>query len=327
MKKSKLLLYSLILIQSTPIFAKSAHLNVYSFRKYELIEPVIKKFETQHNIKVNVVNGKSKHLLSRLKQDGDNSLADVVLSSDLIQLHDHKNLLQPIPELSKWTHIPDELKDDEGMWVSVSMRTRALFSRKGAKSPPPIYYEALTQEQYKGTFCVREWQHSYNKMLAASLFATNTKSDTAWLSIANTLLAKRPTGGDRDQLRALARGQCQYALANHYYWTMMKHSNNKRDRDLANKLNIHYMRTANGSTPISTTTAAIAKHAPNKEHAQTFIAFLLTPETQSVYANLLAEYPVITKLDKTAVPFTPNITAVKQSLPLLELATNSLPES
>ena len=90
MKKSKLLLYSLILIQSAPIFANTAHLNVYSFRKYELIEPVIKKFETQHNIKVNVVNGKSKHLLARLKEDGENSLADVILSSDLVQLHDHK---------------------------------------------------------------------------------------------------------------------------------------------------------------------------------------------------------------------------------------------
>ena len=327
MKKSKLLLYSLILIQSTPIFAQSAHLNVYSFRKYELIEPVIKKFEAQHNIKVNVVNGKSKHLLSRLKQDGDSSLADVVLSSDLIQLHDHKSLLQPIPELSKWEHIPNELKDDDDMWVSISMRTRALFSRKGAKPPPPIHYSSLTQEQYKGTFCVREWQHSYNKMLAASLFATNAKSDIAWLPTANSLLAKRPTGGDRDQLRALARGQCQFALANHYYWTMMKQSNNKRDRDLANKLNIHYMLTANGSTPISTTTAAIAKHAPNKKHAQTFIAFLLTPETQSVYANSLAEYPVITQVDNTTVPFTPNISAVKQSLPLLKLATKSLPKS
>ncbi|KAF7772429.1 hypothetical protein PCIT_a2494 [Pseudoalteromonas citrea] len=327
MKKSKLLLYSLILIQSTPIFAQSAHLNVYSFRKYELIEPVIKKFEARHNIKVNVVNGKSKHLLARLKQDGKGSLADVVLSSDLIQLHDHKNLLQPIPELSDWAHIPNELKDDEGMWVSISMRTRALFSRKDTQATPPIHYASLTQKQYRGTFCVRDWQHSYNKMLVASLYATKSNADIAWLSQANKLLAKRPTGGDRDQLRALARGQCQYALANHYYWTMMKQSTNKRDRDLANKLTIHYMLTADNSTPISTTTAAIAKHAPNKTHAQTFIAFLLTPETQSVYADSLAEYPVINQVDKTAIPFTPNITAVKQSLPLLGLATKNLPSS
>ncbi|MBQ4851665.1 extracellular solute-binding protein [Pseudoalteromonas sp. MMG012] len=324
MKKSKLLLYSLILIQSAPIFANTAHLNVYSFRKYELIEPVIKKFEAQHNIKVNVVNGKSKYLLARLKKDGMDSLADVILSSDLVQLHDHKNLLQPIPHLAQWDQIPSELKDNNGFWVSISIRTRALFSHKDDTSPPPLRYASLTRPQYKGTFCVRNWQHSYNQMLVASLLASESGSDTAWLPIANQLLAKRPTGGDRDQLRALARGQCQYALANHYYWTMMKQSNNKLDRDLAEKLNIHYMIANDGTTPISTTTAAIAKYAPNKHHAQKFIQFLLTSDTQSVYANSLAEYPVIEKATSRVTPFTPNITAVKQSLSLLDIAKKRL---
>ena len=325
MKKSKLLLYSLILIQRTPLFAKTDHLNVYSFRKYELIEPVIKRFEAQHNIQVNVVNGKSKHLLARLKQDGQNSLADVILSSDLMQLHDHKSVLQPIPKIASWTHIPDQLKDDEGYWVSISMRTRALFSHKNGQHLPPLQYAALSQPEYKGTFCVRNWQHSYNQMLAASLFTTQSDPDTAWIPIAKQLLAKRPTGGDRDQLRALARGQCKFAFANHYYWTMMKQSSNKQDRDLADQLVIHYMTTTDGTTPISTTTAAIAKYAPNKNHAQTFIAFLLTPETQSVYAESLAEYPVIGELEHNTIPFRPNIDAVKPSLQLLDLARKRLP--
>ncbi|KID54574.1 iron-binding protein FbpA [Pseudoalteromonas luteoviolacea] len=315
MIKSKLCCFYPFLLLSTQVLAKDDELNVYSFRKYELIKPMLQAFEQHSGVKVNLVNGKSHFLLSRLKSDGIQSRADVILSSDLVQLSAHRALLQPMTELKGWSQLPDVFKDPNQHWVSLSMRTRALFTRKNDNATVfiPTYFSQFSEPHMQGKFCVRDWGHSYNKTLFASLLSGNHAQDTQWIKNANQLLAKRPSGGDRDQLRGLAKGQCQYALANHYYWHMMKQSNNKQEVKIASQLAMHFLQMANGHTPVSTTTAAIAKHAPNKENALAFIDFMLQPKTQKMYAQLLNEFPVVT-IEGYQLPFKPALQNINLSL-------------
>lgn len=313
--KSFLLISSLFMGQITAVYAQTPEINIYSFRKYELIKPVLTQFEAESGIKVNLVNGKSKRLLARLKQDGEDSQADVILSSDLAQLHNHKDLLQPIGNRQAWQDVSSALYDEKGYWISISMRTRALFSlSEQTLLPIPDSFAQLKQTDYQSALCIRDWQHNYNATLAAALLTTDNKKDSDWLKLGNKLLAKRPSGGDRDQLRALAQGHCKLAFANHYYWHMMKRADNKRDQMLAKKLSIHFLQTEDGLTPVSTTTAAIAKHAPNKEYAEQFIAFLLTQKAQEIYAQSLHEFPVLNDMMASHVPFKPNLPAIKQGL-------------
>ncbi|MDK1290460.1 extracellular solute-binding protein [Pseudoalteromonas umbrosa] len=325
MIKSKLCCFYPFLLLSTQVLANDDELNVYSFRKYELIKPMLQAFEQHSGVKVNLVNGKSHFLLSRLKADGAQSRADVILSSDLVQLSAHRALLQPMTELKGWSVLPDVFKDPDQHWVSLSMRTRALFTRKNDTSSSfiPTYFAQFSEPQIQGKFCVRDWRHSYNKTLFASLLSGNREQDTQWIKNANKLLAKRPSGGDRDQLRGLAKGQCQYALANHYYWHMMKQSNNKQEVKIASQLAMHFLQMANGTTPVSTTTAAIAKHAPNKENALAFIDFLLLPKTQKMYAQLLNEFPVVA-IEGYQLPFKPALKNINLSLEYTEKA-NKVP--
>ncbi|KZN46627.1 hypothetical protein N482_11770 [Pseudoalteromonas luteoviolacea NCIMB 1942] len=326
MIKSKLCYFYPILLLSNQVLAKNEELNVYSFRKYELIKPMLDAFEKQSGVRVNLVNGKSQFLLSRLSSDGKGSRADVILSSDLVQLSAHRDLLQPMTDLQRWPEVPSVFKDPDQRWVSLSMRTRALFSKRKTTTRIPNHFTQFSDPKIVGQFCVRDWQHSYNRTLFASLLASDNPANTNWLKKANQLLAKRPSGGDRDQLRALAKGQCQFALANHYYWHMMKQSSNKQDVKLATQLEMHFLQMANGKTPVSTTTAAIAKHAPNKKNALAFIDFLLLPGTQKMYANLINEFPVMT-MSGYVLPFEPALENINKSLHYTKKVQEVLPKS
>jgi len=323
--KSNLLVFIALFASSAEVLAKPVEqLNIYSFRKLELIAPIISSFEKKSGIKVNLVHGKSKYLLKRLEADGQKSQADLLLTSDLSQLANKKHLLQPFTEFTNLDHVNQSLIDDEKYWVSTSMRARTIFSAEHTTLPIPEYYSDFNKEQYHGQFCIRDLVHSYNKELFASLLSIGEKENTHWLQKPEKLLVKRPTGNDRDQLRALANGQCQFAIANHYYFDMLAHSENKKDQLIASKLKRHWLKTHKGTTLISTTTAAITKYAPNKSNAIVFMNYLLEAQTQKIYASKLYEFPVYTenKQDQTTfennnLKMIPDVKAVKTSLSFL----------
>ena len=323
--KSNLFVFIALFASSAEVLAKPVEqLNIYSFRKLELIAPIISSFEEKSGIKVNLVHGKSKYLLKRLAADGEKSQADLLLTSDLSQLANKKHLLQPFTEFTNLKHVNQNLIDDEKYWVSTSMRARTLFSAAHTTLAIPEYYSDFNKPQYHGKFCIRDLSHSYNKELFASLLSIGEKENTQWLQKPEKLLVKRPTGNDRDQLRALANGQCQFAIANHYYFYMLASSENKKDQLLASKLKRHWLKTHKGTTLISTTTAAITKYAPNKANAIVLMNYLLEAQTQKIYASQLFEFPVYTenKQDQTtfennSLKMLPDVKAVKKSLSYL----------
>lgn len=319
MKKSHLSFLPLFLLPTAEALSKQEQeLNIYSFRQQEIIAPVVLAFEQQTGIRVNVVHGKSHYLLSRLAGDGMRSQADVLLTSDLAQLNDAHDLLQPFASFDQLTELNPDLYDQHRYWVSVSIRGRALFSSTDTRLPIPQYFAQLNEPMYQGQFCIRDWQHSYNTTLIRTLKATQDSVDVAWLSTKESLLAKRPSGGDRDQLKALAQGKCQFAFANHYYFEMLKASDNKKDQKVTSQLTLHWLKTSQGSTPVSTTTVAITRHSPNVESANRFVHFLLTKTTQQTYAESLFEFPVIDSkqahFNQQHLPFTPAISLIKPAL-------------
>ena len=323
--KRNLLVFIALFASNAEVLAKPVEqLNIYSFRKLELIAPIISSFEKVSGINVNLVHGKSKYLLRRLENDGEQSHADLLLTSDLSQLANKKHLLQPFAEFSNLKHVNQSLIDDDKYWVSTSLRSRTIFSAEHTKLPVPEYYSDFNKPQYHGQFCIRDLSHSYNKELFASILSIGEKEDTRWLQEPEKLLVKRPTGNDRDQLRALANGQCQFAIANHYYFDMLAHSENKKDQLIASKLKRHWLKTHKGTTLISTTTAAITKYAPNKSNAIVFMNYLLEAQTQKIYASKLYEFPVYTKnkqdlttVENNNLKMIPDVKAVKSSLSFL----------
>ena len=319
MKKSHLSFISLFLLPTAEALSKQEQeLNIYSFRQQEIIAPVVSAFEQQTGIRVNVVHGKSHYLLSRLADDGARSQADVLLTSDLAQLNNAHDLLQPFAPFEKLAELNPDLYDQHRYWVSVSIRGRALFSSTDTRLPIPQSFAQLREPMYQGQFCIRDWQHSYNTTLIRTLKATQNADDVAWLNTKESLLAKRPSGGDRDQLKALAQGKCQFAFANHYYFEMLKASDNKKDQKVTSQLTLHWLTTSQGSTPVSTTTVAITRHAPNVDHANRFVQFLLTEATQQTYAESLFEFPVIHskqgQFTQQYSPFIPALDLIKPAL-------------
>ncbi|MBE0364610.1 hypothetical protein PULV_a2339 [Pseudoalteromonas ulvae UL12] len=319
MKKSHLSFIFLFLLPTAEALSKQEQeLNIYSFRQQEIIAPVVSAFEQQTGIRVNVVHGKSHYLLSRLAEDGVRSHADVLLTSDLAQLNHAHDLLQPFEYFEQLTELNPDLYDQQRYWVSVSIRGRALFSSADTRLPIPQSFSQLSKPMYQGQLCIRDWQHSYNTTLIRTLKATQNADDIAWLQSKDSLLAKRPSGGDRDQLKALAQGKCQFAFANHYYFEMLKASDNKKDQKVTSQLTLHWLKTSQGSTPVSTTTVAITRHSPNVESANRFVQFLLTETTQQTYAESLFEFPVIHskqgQFTQQYSPFIPALDLIKPAL-------------
>ena len=156
--KSNLFIFIALIASSAEVLAKPIEqLNIYSFRKLELIAPIISSFEKESGINVNLVHGKSKYLLKRLEVDGQKSQADLLLTSDLSQLANKKHLLQPFAEFSNLKNVNQNLIDDEKYWVSTSMRARTIFSAEHTKLPIPKYYSDFNKPQYHGQFCIRDF--------------------------------------------------------------------------------------------------------------------------------------------------------------------------
>jgi len=270
--------------------------NVYSFRQAELITPLINEFTNKTGIKVNLSSGKADKLMQRLINDGDNSFADVLLTVDVARLEKAKrlNLIQPISSPLLQTNIPAALRDPDNFWFGLSLRARAIFYAKNQVNPNEITsYQDLTAKKWQGKICSRQGSHFYNVSLIASfIYRYGTSWTQNWVSNFVNNLAMRPNGGDRDQLRKVAKGECQVAIANSYYYGALSASNKESDRDVYQKVGIIFPKTATIGTHINISGAALTKSAKNKVNAIKFIEFLTTNKAQEIYANSNYEYPI-----------------------------------
>ncbi|MEA3640091.1 MAG: Fe(3+) ABC transporter substrate-binding protein [Lamprobacter sp.] len=280
--------------------AADEEVNLYSARKEALIKPLLDRFTEETGIQVNLVTGKADALLQRLKTEGANSPADLLLTVDAGNLHRAKadQLTQPFSSEVVENAVASTYRDPNGHWVGLSLRARPILYVKGKVDPSELStYEALADPQWKGRICIRSSSNVYNQSLVASIIAADgTEAAQAWAEAIVANMARPPKGGDRDQIKAAAAGQCDIAIANTYYLAGMLSSDDPGEKAPAEQVAVFWPNQPGAGdgrgTHVNVSGAAITAAAKNKEAAVKLIEFLVSPESQAWYAEVNGEYPV-----------------------------------
>ena len=271
--------------------------NLYSARKEALIKPLLDKFTQRTGISVNLVTGKADNLITRLKNEGKYSPADLLLTTDVGRLYRAKQqgLTQVVAQSEAITKLPSNYKDEQGHWFALSLRARTLMvSVDNLEAQKIASLEELINEQWQGQLCIRSSNNIYNQSMVAALVAQKGEDETQqWLNSVVKNFARPPQGGDRDQIKGVAAGLCDLAIANTYYLAGMLSSEDETTQQQAKKVKVIWLNQADRGTHINISGVALAKNAPNKDAAVKLIDFLLSDESQQWYAKTNHEYPVI----------------------------------
>ncbi|WP_019589082.1 MULTISPECIES: Fe(3+) ABC transporter substrate-binding protein [unclassified Thioalkalivibrio] len=275
--------------------ADAGEVNLYSARQEQLIQPLLERFTDETGIEVNLVTGGADALLQRLRQEGRNSPADVFITVDAGRLHQAHSagVLQGIESTTLENNVPERYRDPDGEWFGLSMRARPIMYHTDRVDPSELStYEALTDEQWEGRICIRSSDNIYNQSLVASMLATEGEDAAQqWVNGIVANMARRPQGGDRDQIRAVADGVCDIAIANTYYLGIMLEGEG-RDREVAEQIGVFWPNQNDRGTHVNISGAGVTAHAPNQENAARLIEYLTSESAQEWYAEANQEYPI-----------------------------------
>lgn len=300
MKLTKLFLKSipglLVITLAMPVYA-SEEVNVYSARKEQLIKPLLDRFTDETGIKVNLITSKADALLKRLQSEGKNTPADIFITTDAGRLHRAKeaDVLQPAIDTELQKKVPNHLQDAEHFWLGLTTRARVIVYAKDRVQLSELKsYEDLADKKWHKRICIRSSNNIYNQSLVASMIANNgEKATETWVNGLVKNMARKPKGGDRDQVKAVAAGQCDIAVVNTYYLGQMINGKDKAQQEAASKVAVFWPNQNDRGTHINVSGIAVTKYAKNKDNAVKLIHYLLRPSSQAWYAEKNNEYPVI----------------------------------
>ena len=288
------LIFLPLLALSTRAFAQSDMVNLYSARHYETDEALYEEFEEQTGITINRLEGGSDALIARLQREGRYSPADVLITVDAGRLWraEQADLFQPVRSEVLDRRIPSYLRHPDGLWFGFSTRARMIFARRGADVPVISTYADLASERFKGRVCMRSSGNIYNLSLMASL--VHHQGQEAALSWARAVVgnfARAPQGGDIDQIRAVAAGQCDVTLANSYYFARLLRSGAASAAAVVQAVQPIFPNQASRGTHVNISGAGVVRHAPNRANAVTFLEYLASDAAQRYFASGNNEYP------------------------------------
>jgi iron(III) transport system substrate-binding protein len=270
--------------------------NLYSARKEALMLPLLDSFTKETGIKVNVISSKADALLARIESEGINSPADILLTTDAGRLHRAKsaNIFASIDSDLLQSSIPANYRDQDNQWFGLSVRARPIMISNEAFNTEIKSYEDLADPKLEGQICIRSSGNIYNQSLVASLIdAAGEPATEAWAKGLVANLARSPQGGDRDQIRAAAAGQCSVVVANTYYLAnMLASRDNADDHAAASKMTVIWPNQSGRGVHVNVSGAGVLKTAKNRENAIELIEFLASDTAQEMYANVNFEYPV-----------------------------------
>lgn len=282
--------------------------NLYSARKEELIKPLLDRFTTQTGVTVNLVTGKADALLKRLQSEGVNSPADLLITTDAGRLYRAKDagVTQAVRSRTLTEAVPESYRDPEGHWFGLSLRARPILYVKDKVDPTTLStYEALAGPEWEGRICVRSSNNIYNQSLVASMIAADGAEKTEeWAQGLVDNLARPPKGGDRDQIKAAAAGQCDIAIANTYYLAGMMKSKDEAQRAAAERMAVFWPDQQGRGAHVNISGAAVTRSASNRDAAIQLLEFLASNEAQQWYAETNGEYPV-----RAGIPVSETLTA------------------
>ncbi len=284
-------------ILGAPAQGAAQELNIYSSRHYQTDEALYNGFTEQTGIRVNRIEGKGDALIERIKSEGANSPADVLITVDAGRLWraDQAGLFQPVRSKLLEERIPPNLRHPKGHWFGFSSRARLILYNKTAVKPGEIKrYEDLADPKWRGRICIRSGANIYNQSLLGSLIAALGEAGAeTWAGSVVANFARDPKGGDTDQIRSVAAGECDVGVANSYYYVRLASSKKAKDREVADAVGLVFPNQADRGTHINVSGAGVLEHAPHRDAAVRFLEYLAGAQAQSYFADGNNEYPVV----------------------------------
>ena len=277
--------------------AQAEEVNLYSSRHYDTDVALYQAFTDDTGIEINLIEGDADQLIERIKAEGRNSPADVLITVDAGRLWraEDAGLLQPTSSAVLEERIPANLRHPEGKWFGLSQRLRGIVYAKDRVDPSEITsYEDLAAPKWQGRVCIRSSTNVYNQSLVASMIEANgVEATEAWAQGLVDNLARPPQGGDTDQIKAVAAGECDVAVVNHYYFIRLLESESEDERAVADAVDIVFPNQDGRGAHANVSGAGVVATAPNRENAVRFLEYLTTPEAQAYFAQGNYEFPVV----------------------------------
>ena len=290
----------LAVLAGTGVVGAADDVNIYSYRQPFLIKPLLDAFTEETGIGTKVIFS-NKGLGERIAAEGRNSPADILFTTDIGRLDGAKQLgiTQPLESTSISANIPQEYRDPDGHWFGLTLRSRIIYASRDRVPQKSITYEELADPKWKGRICTRSGQHAYTIGLIASIIAHHGEVEAkAWLEGVKSNLARKPTGNDRAQVKAIYAGECDISLGNTYYMgAMMTNEKEPEQKDWANSVQILFPNAENRGSHVNISGMALMKHAPNRENAVKLMEFLSSSPAQKIYAEANFEYPVLESVE------------------------------
>jgi iron(III) transport system substrate-binding protein len=281
---------------SVPAFAEG-ELNLYSSRHYDTDERLYSDFEELTGITVNRIEGDADELIARMEAEGANSPADVFLTVDTVRLARAAGLglLQPVESDVLEARVPSYLQDDENRWFAFSQRARILFYDKTSIENPPQTYQDLAKPEYAGEVCIRSSTNVYTQNITAALIAhLGQEAVQDWAEAVVGNFARAPQGGDTDQLRGIASGECGIAMSNTYYFAriLRKGDDQVTAEQLAN-IGWVFPNQNDIGAHMNISGGGVAANAPNRDNAVRFLEYLASDQAQQYFSAGNDEYPAV----------------------------------
>lgn len=288
-----------MLVISGTAHAEPKEVNLYSSQKAHLIRPILDRFTEETGIEVNLFTAGSAQIVTKLKEEGALSPADLILTTDIGYIYKAKTdgLLQPFTSKSIEQRIPAYLQGPDNQWLGFARRARVLFVRSEMPlAERPSTYEELADETWRERVLIRNSGSVYNQSLMAYMINRHGEEKALeWGKGVVANMARDPQGDERAQLRALAAGAGDVAVANTYYFGLLLHSEDPKDRELAQTLTLIFPNQSKeqGGAHVNIRGGGITAAAKNVEGATKLLEFLVSDAGQTYFSNTTYEFPAV----------------------------------
>ncbi|MBE9111839.1 Fe(3+) ABC transporter substrate-binding protein [Nodosilinea sp. LEGE 07298] len=278
-------------------FGRGRAVNLYSSRHYDTDDLLYDGFREATGIRVNLVEAEADQLIERIKSEGQNSPADILMTVDAGRLWraEQEGMFQAVNSDTLNAAIPENLRHPDGLWYGLTKRARVIMYNKDTVDPAELStYEALADPKWRGRVLTRSSTNIYSQSLVGSMIAAHGAEETEeWARGLVANLARDPEGGDTDQIKAVAAGLGDIAIANTYYLARLAKSDNAEDQAIAEAIGVFFPNQDGRGTHVNISGAGVVKTAPNAEAAVQFLEYLASPEAQEIFAQSNNEYPVV----------------------------------
>lgn len=293
-------LMSVLVFLAALLFSSSLladQVNIYSARHYDVDQLIYDAFTAETGIAVRILEGSSDQLVERIRREGVASPADVLITVDAGRLWraEQAGILQPVESDVLDKRIPEHLRHPDGLWFGFSQRMRLIYYSPDRFDPELVErYEDLARPELEGQVCIRSSNNIYNQSLLAAMIEAHGVAETErWATALVGNLARSPEGGDTDQIRGVAAGECDVAVANHYYYLRLLNSDSPADRAVADAVGVIIPNQDDRGVHVNVGGAGVVANAPNRENAVRFLEYLASDQAQELFARANFEYPAI----------------------------------